>query len=379
MLRVAHIIKVTSIAGAETHLLTLLAGLRARQIDAQLILLVEPRRPMDNYAARLAQQGIPAHRLTIGLNADPTLIVRLRNLLRLLKPNIVHTHLFHADLYGALAARWACPQAALVSSRHNDNAFRRRQPYRSLNRWLWRLADAGIAISESIARFVVEVENAPPEKIRVIRYGLDYRPLSAAELQAERQRQRAELGIDPAAPVIGMVCRLVEQKGVVYGLRAFAQVAEQFPAARLLIAGDGPLREALEAEAAALHLGERARFLGWRDDVPGLMSALDLLLLPSLWEGFGLVLLEAMSRRVPVIASAVSAIPEVVAHGETGLLVPPRTVNELADALARLLADAPLRRHMGLLAEDRLETLFSARRMMDQTIELYQELLSPCL
>ncbi|HLV37784.1 MAG TPA: glycosyltransferase [Spirillospora sp.] len=375
MLRVAHVIKVTNIAGAETHLLTLLAGLRARQIDAQLLMLTEASKPMDDYLQALTRRGIPVERLVIYSDADPTLLPRLRNRFRLIKPHIVHTHLFHADLYGTLAAKWFCFRTAVVTSRHNDNAFRRREPYRSLNRWLWRKVAAGIAISESIARFAVEIEGAPPSKIQTIHYGLEYTPQTPAERQALRKQVRSELGIPDDVPVVGMVCRLVEQKGVSYGLRGFAQAVLQVPTARLLIAGDGPLRAELEAEANALGLDASTRFLGWQDDAPRLMSAFDVLLVPSLWEGFGLVILEAMSQQVPVVASAVSAIPEIVVHGETGLLFPPRDVDALAAALVSLLVDAPLRRHMGMLAEDRLETHFTARRMIDQTVELYRSLL----
>lgn len=375
MLRVAHIIKVTTIAGAETHLLMLLAGLRKRQIDAQLILLVEPAKPMDAYVQAAEGRGIPVSRLVITGDLDPTLLPRLRSLLRLMKPRIVHTHLFHADLYGTLAARWYGRGTAIISSRHNDNAFRRRQLYRTLNRWLWRMTSAGIAISESIAHFVVEIEGAPPPKIQTIVYGLEAAAQAPAQRQAARVSMRQQLGINPDAPVAGIVCRLVEQKGVHYGLQAFAQVVQQIPAACLLIAGDGPLRSDLEAEAAALGLDDHVRFLGWRDDVAQLMNAFDLLVVPSLWEGFGLVILEAMAHQIPVVASAVSAIPEIVVHGETGLLVPARDVDALAGALVSLLGDAPLRKHMGMLAEDRLETHFSAARMVDETISLYRKVI----
>src|SRR5690606_22669005 len=132
------------------------------------------------------------------------------------------------------------------------------------------------------------------------------------------------------------------------------------------------LRKRLENEARPL--GEQVRFVGWRDDVPQLMAAFDVFLMPSLWEGFGLVALEAMAQRVPVIASAVSSLPEIVIPGETGLLAPPRDPAALAEALTLLLSDRALALHMGLLAEDRLETHFSAARMVEQTARLYHAL-----
>jgi glycosyltransferase involved in cell wall biosynthesis len=172
-----------------------------------------------------------------------------------------------------------------------------------------------------------------------------------------------------------MVCRLIEQKGVTYALQAFARVADRFPAARLIIAGDGVLRGQLEAEADSLGIGGRVHWLGWRPDSAAVLASLDVLLMPSLWEGFGLVMLEAMAAHLPIIGSRVSAIPEVVVDGETGLLVPPADVSALAAALSRLLEDEPLRRAMGERGAERLAAHFSTAAMIDATIGLYQALL----
>ncbi|MFO7323870.1 MAG: glycosyltransferase [Chloroflexota bacterium] len=371
-MRVAHVIKVIRIAGAERHLLMLLSGLRQRGVDGQIILLVEPRNPMDDFVQAAAERGIPLGRVAIHSDIDISVSRRLRRAFAEMKPDIVHTHLLHADLYGIPAARLA-RVPAVVSSRHNDNSFRRRLPMRLLNRALWRGVDAGIAVSDAVRAFCIEVEGAPPAKMHTIRYGLEDRP-DPARRQADRIAVRSELRLSPDAPVIGMVGRLIEQKGIEYGLRAFAAVAPDYPDARLLISGEGPLRNKLEALAASLGVKDRVQFLGWREDVLRIFAALDIFLMPSLWEGFGLVLLEAMSQRLPIVASCVSAIPEVVQHGVTGLLVPPRDTGALAGALRVLLADPPLRQHMGLLGEDRLEEQFSAERMVDETLALYQSL-----
>jgi glycosyltransferase involved in cell wall biosynthesis len=372
-MRVAHIIKVVLAAGAEKHLLTLLAGLRASGIDASLIVLVEPGKPMDDYVAAAQSRGIPVERLVIHRDLDPLLYRRLTQTLSALKPDVVHTHLLHADLYGIPAARLA-GVPVVVSSRHNDNAFRRRPPFKQVNQLLWRMADAGIAISDAIARFTVEVEGAPPAKIHRIYYGLEaIKPLDRA---AARAALLDEWGLNPDVVLVGTVCRLIEQKGITYALQAIARIADNFPDVRLLIVGDGALREALANEAQALGLENRVYFLGWRENIPAVMAGLDIFLAPSLWEGFGLVLLEAMAQATPMLASSVSAIPEIVVDGETGLLVPPRDVDALADALERLLGDTPLRQHMGLVGQDRLETHFSAVRMVDETAALYAQLLS---
>ena len=373
-LRVAHIIKVTRISGAEGHLLTLLAGLRASGIDARLIILVERETPMDDMAEAAAQTGIPATRLVIGRDYDLRLLFRLRGALREMGPDIVHSHLIHADFYGYLAAK-TLGARRVVSSRHNDDQFRHRPRWRRLNRWLWRRIDRGIAISEAIKRFTIAVEGAPADKVSVVHYGLDYSWLSDTDIDQARQELRAALNLDENALILGMVCRLVEQKGVPYALEAQRRIRADFPGAHLVIAGDGEKAADLRRLASALGIADRVHWLGWRADSAELMAAFDVLLAPSLWEGFGLVLLEAMSRRVPVIASRVSAIPEVVLDGETGILIEPRDVDALSKAIARLLSDRALRKYMGLLGAARVEERFSVQRMVDGAIAVYEQVL----
>lgn len=370
MMKIAHVIKATRISGAERHLLILLPALKARGADVCLILLEDPAHPVDDMVAQLEAAGVPVRRIPIRRDLDLSLVGRIRAALRDFRPDIVHTHLIHADLFGTLAAKRAGVRT-VVSSRHNDDEFRRRQPVQALNRILWRMTSGGIAISQAIARFCIDVESAPPNKVTTIYYGL---PLHELDRKAASAALRRELDLPPDSLLIGMVCRLIEQKGVSYGLRAFAHLAEQFPTAHLVIAGDGVLRPALEAEAAALGIAGRVHFLGWREDTPNVLAALDVLLMPSLWEGFGLVMLEAMAQTVPIIGSAVSAIPEVIVDGETGLLVPSRDVPALASALETLLTDSALRRHMGLQGQDRLETAFSVGRMATSTLEFYEYL-----
>ncbi len=370
-MRVVHVMKATRISGAERHLLILLPALKARGVDVHLLLLEDPAKRVDDMVRELEAGGVSVRRIPIYRHLDLGVIRRLRRELRDLRPDIVHTHLIHADLYGTLAARLARVRA-VISSRHNDDQFRRLLPMRLLNRLLWRLTSAGIGISEAITRFTIEVEGVPASKITTIYYGLK---LPVIDRKSARADLRAELTLSPDAPLIGMVCRLIDQKGVVYGLRAFARALQfpQFPAAHLVIAGDGPRRAALQAEAKTLGIQDRVHFLGWRDDAPRVLAALDVLLVPSLWEGFGLVMLEAMAQTVPIVGSAVSAIPEVVIDGDTGRLVPPRDVAALANALAGLMSDEALRRHMGLLGQDRAETVFSIARMTDETLKLYQQ------
>lgn len=373
-MRVVHIIKVTRISGAERHLLVLLAGLIRRGVDARLVVLVERDRPMDDMLSEARDRDIPITRLVIRRDYDIALLWQLRALLREQKPDIAHTHLVHADLFGYFAAKTA-GISRVVSSRHNDDQFRFQPRWRRIHRRLWTWCAGGIAISESIKRFAIKVEGAPTEKIAVVQYGIDFAWLSDDDVESARQQLRADLGLDRDALLLGMVCRLVEQKGIPYALEAMRRCRAQFPQAHLVIAGDGEKADELRRLASALGIADRVHWLGWRSDAADLMAAFDLLLVPSLWEGFGLVLLEAMARRVPMIASRVGAIPEVLVHGETGILIEPRDVNALAQAMARLLDDRALRKYLGLLGAARLEERFSVERMVEGTIAVYERIL----
>ena len=375
-MRVAHLIKVTRISGAESHLLALLSGLRARDVDARLIILVERDRPMDEMIRQAEARDIPITRLTIRRDYDIRLLWQLRRVLRGMAPDILHSHLVHADLYGYFAAKGAAVRR-VISSRHNDDAFRYRRRWRRINRRLWRRINAGIAISDAIKRFAVTVEGAPSDKVHVVHYGMAYRWFSDQDMANARQQLRADLGLDEDALLLGLVCRLVEQKGVPYALEATRRLRADYPTAHLVIAGDGEKAAELRHLASALGIADRVHWLGWRSDAAELMAAFDVLLVPSLWEGFGLVLLEAMSRRLPVVASRVSAIPEVVRHGETGFLFEPRDVEALARATGRLLSDRALRKYMGLLGAARLEEHFSIARMVDGTLSVYESVTNP--
>ena len=339
-----------------------------------MFMLVERHNPMDEMARRADARGIPTTRLTIHRDVDPPLLWRLGRAIRAFSPDLAHTHLVHADLYGYLAARGAGVKR-VVSSRHNDDAFRHRSRWRWINRKLWTKLDAGIAISQAMEKFAIEVEGAPARKISIVHYGKAFSWLSDEDVNIARRDLRGELGLAEDAPLLGMVCRLVEQKGIPYALEALRRAGGEFPDAHLAIAGDGEKAAELRRLAAALGVADRVHWLGWRQDALDLMAAFDVLLVPSLWEGFGLVLLEAMSRRLPVIASRVSAIPEVVKHGETGYLIEPRDVDALAKAISRLLRDRALGKHMGLLGAARLEEHFSIARLVDGTLAVYESVL----
>ena len=366
---ILHVIKATGVAGAENHLLTLLPGLQARNVPVSLLILNEPGQPMNAYAERMIAAGVPTRQWPIRGNLDPLLVTRLTRLILAEKPRAVHTHLIHADWHGIIAARRARLNQIYMTG-HNDDPFRRWLVVRLIQRWMWSCVTAGVAISEALRQFAISVEGAVPDRVSTIHYGLD--PASTIGGEGARTMLRHELDISPQAIVFGSVCRLVPQKGIDIALRAFWQVAQQIPDAHYIVVGEGPERAALKSQAAQYRLAHRMHFLGWRDNARTLMTAFDVFLMPSRWEGFGLVALEAMAARLPVIATNVSALPEIVMQNETGLLVPPDDVSALVEAMLAIAMQPDLIRKMGAAGRQRLEAAFTVDQMITRTAQLYQ-------
>jgi glycosyltransferase involved in cell wall biosynthesis len=367
-IRSVHLLKATGIAGAETHLLALLPALRSQGVDSKVLLLEDPRRPQTELRSRFERERIPVITLPIRWHIDPALPALLYDALLREPFDVLHAHLPHGEVYGEIALR-AFPGRGLVISRHNDDAFRRRR----ILRWVFapslRRAGRIIAISQAVRSFLVEVEGAAADKVAVIPYGLDAEAFARTAHPGAFRREIGAL----REPLVGFVGRLTRQKGVDVLLRAFAQVEKVFPTARLILAGDGPDRPALAALAKSLGL-QRVMFLGWRGDAADILADVDLLAVPSRWEGFGLVALEAMALGKPVVASRVSALPEIVVPEETGLLASPGDPGELAEAIRMLLSDPRRAAGMGRAGRDRVECEFPVGRMAGRTAEVYRTL-----
>ena len=369
-MRVLHVAKVTGIAGAENHLLALLPALRALGVDAEVVLLQEPGRPVAKLVRAFLAAGVPTFELAINMDLDPWLVGRLARLVRSRGAHAVHTHGVHADLYGRLCLQ-GLDGVLLLQTRHNDDRFRRLWIMRLLNQWLARRCVRIVAISDAVREFVCAVEGIPPRKVERIYYGLDAAPApqNVADL-------RTELGW-AGAPLIGFVGRLTGQKGVDVLLNAFAIVHRALPTARLLLIGDGPQRDALAVLAGGLQISAAVHFAGWREDARAQMAALNVLAIASRWEGFGLVTLEAMQAGVAVVASRVSALPEIVLDGETGLLVPAANAAKLAAALLALLQDPQRAMQLGENGRLRAAQLFTVKQMAVQHAALYLSLAAP--
>src|SRR5207249_4886191 len=250
-----------------------------------------------------------------------TEVSQLARFIDRVRPDIVNPHLFRSVVVAAPLARWH-RVPTVVETYHGREAWRHGPipgsfvPDRLLSRFVTRV----IAVSEAARNFLVRVKRYPADKVVVVPNGRD---LSALVPGRDRESARKDLGVDPHTPIVGVVGRLEDQKGHRYLLDAWPAVTRNFPDARLLLVGDGSRREALEAQVKALGIAPSVIFTGFRADVARMLDAIDVLALPSLYEGMPLTAIEAAAMARPVVATAVDGTPEVVEHGVTGFLVPP--------------------------------------------------------
>jgi glycosyltransferase involved in cell wall biosynthesis len=354
--------------GAEQALLGLAASLDRRAWSPTLVYHPAPGiAPLVEGARELGIALRPVRPMPLGLSGAR----RVPAFARELAP--ARPAVFHAHLSWPLAAKFALASAvavrvpAVVATVHLFPDFR----IDLSNRLQLRLLGAGIgrviAVSAEIARRLRSAFAWPERKIEVIRNAVETDPFR----RVVDPRLRLELAGGRDRPVVLTVARLDRQKGHPYLLEAAARV----PDARFVLAGAGPERGALEARATALGLGDRVAFLGHRADVPELLAASDVVVLPSLYEGLPLSLLEAMAAGKPVVASAIPGNDEAVRDGETGLLVPPRDPDALAAAIRTIIGYPALAGRLGAAARASVEERFSLTSMVDSVVAIYEDLL----
>jgi len=287
---------------------------------------------------------------------------------------IVHAYGFYANLFAVPAAWWAATPVVIASVRDSGDLWTPAQ--RLAQRAVSVLAHHIVVNAQAVADVLVR-EGYPPAKISVIRNGIDTSRFNGLR---DDGRIRQELGLPPEAPLVTLVSRLsrnkdFEFKGITHFLDAAARVSAGFDDVRFLIVGDGVLREELERRAERLGLTRRVLFTGFRLDVPEILAASTIAVLPSLSEWMSNSLLESMAAGVPVVATRVGGNPEAVGDDEGGLLVPAGDDAFLATAIGRLLRDRELRASLGRGGRQRVERLFSIRRMVGDTEALYRRLL----
>jgi len=335
----------------------------------------------------LSERQIPTHTIVCRDGLDVGAIVRVGKLIRATGATVVHCYNPRPILYGGLAAAalgvrarvgslsaFACqvpdrtygflPQPLTTASRRN--VLR--------NRLSARLMCCLATVSPSLGARFCDYNGIPPSKLRVVPYGAD---LSAVDRVTREQaaRLRLQMGFLPEHIVIGSVGRLVEQKDYPTQLKAFATAAARVPGLRMVLAGDGPLAESLRQMTRDLGVEGRVVFLGHWSEVPALLRGLDIFVLASKFEPFGVAILEAKAAGTAIVATAVNEIPEIIDDRVSGLLSPAGDPDRMADAFVTLATDPDLRARLGCRARVEAEQ----RHSLDAVVSAYQQLYASCL
>jgi glycosyltransferase involved in cell wall biosynthesis len=294
---------------------------------------------------------------------------RLAGLVRLLRRerfDVLHAHKFGSNLWGTLTGR-ACGVPVVIAHEHNWSYDG--DPVRVFldGRVIGRLATRFLTVSRSSAERMITLERVPAEKVSVMPTAyIPHTTRTGTDL-------RVELGIEPDAPVIGVVAVLRPEKALDVLLDAHALLLTRLPEARLVIAGDGRIRRALEAQIQRLGTGRAVHLLGVRHDVDDILRQVDVAAMSSDWEGMPLFVFECMAAEKPLVATAVGGLPEIVQDGKTGLLVPPRDPAALAEALQTLLTQPQVGRTLAAAAASRLHK-YSIDAVANEFADLYERL-----
>jgi glycosyltransferase involved in cell wall biosynthesis len=301
----------------------------------------------------------------------PWAVLRLRRILRDARLDLLNAHLFHASLAARLVARGAGVGQLVVSHHFNEQRAMRHRA----ERFLLGRAQALTAVSATVAELLSSKQRLAPAAVRVIPNGVDHEAI-AARVRTSRLEARRRLRVPEDARLVGTVGRLVPEKDPLTLLEAFAQVAAEDPALRLVYVGDGPLHEVVFNRIGELGLRERASIVGFWTDVPGALAAMDVFAISSLSEGHPLALLEAMAAGLPIVASCIAAVEEVLGpEAESALICAPGQPVEFAVAIRKFLGDSDLAARSGAAARARVAQRYSLERMLSGYERLFAELL----
>ncbi len=383
-MRIAHVITRMIVGGAqENTLLSCTDSVRLFQ-DEVMLITGPALGPEGDLLARHGAEGVQITlldplRRPIHPWRDLQAYRAIRSALKRFQPQVVHTHSAKGGLLGRLAA-WSLGIPAVVHTVHGApfHDFQNRAArefFRRCERFAARRCHHLVSVADAMTDQLVAAGVAPREKFTTIYSGMDVEPL----LQADQQRLqvRAQLGLQPDQVVIGKIARLFHLKGHQYVVRAAAEVVERCPQVRFLLVGDGMLREALQRQIDEAGLGDHFHFTGLVDPqrIPALIGAMDVLVHASLREGLARALPQALIAGKPVISYDVDGAREVVLPGETGYLLPPRSVEPLAEAMTELARDPQLRARYGQQGRARFTDQFRHQVMTARLRELYQQIL----
>ena len=322
------------------------------------------------------------HRIPLDFSSkyNPALLTAISKVIKEKEIDIVHGQGARAEFYARVAV-WLTGTSKYVSTiampvEGFDIDPLRKRVYLFFDRLSDKFVDHFIVVSESLKRTLIEKRCIAPEKVTKIYNGIETSRYTPDGAHAVDLKVRAELGVNESTFVIGAIGRMVWQKGFECLIRGVNDLLNHTGDIKILMVGDGPLKEKLQELVGTLGIGDHVIFTGFRSDVREILCAIDVLVIPSLAEGFPMVTIEAMAMAKPIIATRIDGITEQISDGKEGLLVPPNDSSALAEAIIKLMRDRELARSLGLAARKKVESEFSVEKMIAETEKVYQSLLT---
>lgn len=373
--RIAHVITESGpFGGAQRNTLLTLKGLVRDRYAVELICGPEGALIQEAEALDVPVYIVPTLIRRVVLWKDLQTLFRLWRLFRSRGYHIVHTHSTKAGLLGRAAA-WCAGVPIIVHTVHGV-PFRidgrlRSKVFIGLERWVARLTDCVVCVGEAVRREFLAWGIVPKEKLVTIYSGLEFDSYVPTCAPPEARKR---FGVEGAWPVVGCIGRLSEAKSQFYLVEAINLLKDKYPNIKLLVVGEGELRPVLERQIRRFGIRTHVSLLGERRDIADVLNALDIYAMSSQWEGVGRALSEAMYWGLPVVATPVNGVREIVVHQKTGLLVPPRDPRGLADAIDRLAVDPGLARRLGVNARKKAKELMDSEKMIASVKELYGRL-----
>jgi glycosyltransferase involved in cell wall biosynthesis len=371
--RIAYLIDGLSMGGAERLMVPILQHLSRTYFDPYVCALqMKDGNPI---ADEIRALGVPVECLDIKRLRDLDAIPRLTRYLKGIGAVLVHTQLEAANILGNLSAKLLrLPTVCTIHVMPSLDVKTRTKLHQSVEWFVLRhFCDRVISVSEGAREYHIQISGSSPEQVTTIYNGIDLSAFVNMDNAREREVARTELGIPQDANVLITVAVLRPPKGIQFMIRALPQVLTSHPNTYYLIVGSGSHQDSLIAEADKAGVRERVIFAGLRKDVPRLLAASDVFVLPTLTEALPTVLAEAMGAGLPVIASRVGGVPEMIADGQNGLLVEPEDPDSLSPACIRLLDRPGERATMGAAGWQIVNQKFSIERQVEQLKELYLE------
>lgn len=372
-IRVVYFLNSVIRGGAEEHLLSLLTHLDGTQFEPTVVC---PSALISLMKTDFKRIGVEFCEMNIRSWTSIKDIAKFIKLLRKKRPDIVHSHLFFAGMFANPIAKFAGVPVTIETA-HVREVWRK-GPIKTcylIDRFFSLFTDKIIAVSNAVANYLITVKGLNSQKIQVIYNGKDLRKFNP-DVNPNALQMKRKFSLNKATGIIGVIGRLNFQKGHSYFLEAVPHVLAKTPGVKFLIVGDGELRKELEILAERLGILQSVIFAGFQKEIPEIISILDILVLPSLFEGLPLVAIEGSAMAKPVIVTNVDGSPEVIKHQETGIVVPPRDPFALAQAMLNLLRDKERAKRYGENGRVFVRERFDINLQVRETERLYKSCLS---